>query len=97
MGRICTICVHPASADINSALETNRPLRDIAAEFGVSKTALHRHWKAHTSAEPAPQPVESGTAPGMTATKQPPAILKWVVIGGIGFVAGWRIRAGLRE
>jgi hypothetical protein len=97
MGRICTICAHPASADINSALETNRPLRNIAAEFGVSKTALHRHWKAHTSAEPAPQPVESGTAPGITATKPPPAILKWVVIGGIGFVAGWRIRAGLRE
>jgi hypothetical protein len=48
MGRVCTICVHPAGADIETALKTNRSLRDIAAEFGVSKTALHRHWQAHT-------------------------------------------------
>jgi hypothetical protein len=96
MGRICTICVHPASADINSALETNRPLRDIAAEFGVSKTALHRHWKAHTLAEPTHQPAGSGTVRETTAAKRRPAILKWVVIGGIVVVVGWRALVALR-
>lgn len=49
MGRACTVCVHPAHAAINSALDTKRSLRDIATQFGVSKTALHRHWQAHVS------------------------------------------------
>ena len=94
MGRVCTICIHPAGADINTALETNRSLRDIAAQFGVSKTALHRHWRAHASVEPAPQTVESGTVGEVT--KRRPAILKWIIVGGIGLLAGWRICAAIK-
>jgi hypothetical protein len=84
MGRVCTVCVHPARNAIDQTLKTDRPLRDIAAEFGVSKTALHRHWQAHASAESIPQPVENGTARGITAIKPRPAILKWIIVGGIG-------------
>ncbi len=95
MGRVCSICAHPERHTIDQTLKTDRPLRDIAAEFEVSKTALHRHWRAHTSGESTPQPVESGTARGITVTKRRPAFLKWVIVGGVGFVAGWRIRADI--
>ncbi len=63
MGRTCTICAHPELAAIEMALETDRPLRDIAPRFGVSKTALHRHLQAHTSehAVQTPQRTEIST------------------------------------
>ncbi len=44
MGRLCTICVHPERQTLDKTLETGRALRDIAAQFGVSKAALHRHY-----------------------------------------------------
>jgi hypothetical protein len=96
MGRVCTICVHPAGADIDTALKTNRSLRDIAAQFSVSKTALHRHWRTHISGQPALQPEESGAVRETTAAKRRPAILKWVVIGGIVVVVVWRALVALR-
>jgi hypothetical protein len=96
VGRACTVCFHPANISIDAALKTNRSLRDIAAQFGISKTALHRHWRAHTSAEPAPQPAENGTSPEIAATKRRPGILKWIIVGGIGVIAGWRIRGAIK-
>jgi hypothetical protein len=96
MGRACTICAHPAQDAIGAALETNRSFRDIAADFNVSKTALHRHWRAHVSGQPAIQPGESGMVREISATKHRPAILKWVAIGGIGLLVGWRIVVALR-
>ncbi len=44
MGRLCTVCAHPQRAAIDEDLKTDRPLRDMAARFGVSKAALHRHY-----------------------------------------------------
>jgi hypothetical protein len=96
MGRVCTICAHAERAAIDGALETKRSLREIAGEFGVSKTALHRHWRAHVSGQPAIQPGESGMVREISATKHRPAILKWVAIGGIGLLLGWRIVVALR-
>jgi hypothetical protein len=101
MGRTCTICAHPARDAIGAALETTRSLRDIAAEFNVSKTALHRHWQTHISGQPAPNSVKLMTVPGnrpgeiAPATRRPP-ILRWVAIGGIGVVVGWRVFVALR-
>jgi len=46
MGKPCTVCAHPDRSAIDAALEGGRPLRRIAAAYGVSKTALHRHWQA---------------------------------------------------
>ncbi len=62
MGRVCTICAHSEHAAIDAALETDRSLRDIAAQFGVSKTALYRHWQAHVSEGQPVQPL-SHTGP----------------------------------
>jgi len=44
----CSICTHPMSNDINEALlMSTYSLRDIAEQFGVSKSALQRHKEEH--------------------------------------------------
>lgn len=47
MGRVCTICVHAEREAINAALLTGTALRDIAGQFGVSKSSLDRHKEEH--------------------------------------------------
>ena len=47
MPRMCTICTHSERDVIDAALLTTEPLRNIAARFGTSATALHRHKAAH--------------------------------------------------
>ncbi len=86
MGRLCTICAHPEHRVIDEALGTGGAFRDIAARFGVSKAALHRHWQAHVFEEESPPP------------KSPPAqhrsgVWKWIVgvaavavAGGVGYM-----------
>ena len=40
----CTVCAHPALADIDQSLRTGSPsMRDLAAQCGLSKAALFRH------------------------------------------------------
>jgi hypothetical protein len=66
MGRLCTICVHPERQTLDKTLETGRALRDIAAQFGVSKAALHRHYHHRlTTAETLEKPssLETVTIP----------------------------------
>lgn len=53
MGRLCTICVHPDRQALDKNLETGRAFRDIAAQFGVSKAALHRHYHHRLAAREA--------------------------------------------
>jgi len=45
--RACTICTHTERAAINAALLTGTALRDIAGQFGVSKSSLDRHKEEH--------------------------------------------------
>jgi len=45
----CSICTHPDREAIDLALLTT-PLRDIAAQYGVSKSALQRHRTTHLAA-----------------------------------------------
>jgi hypothetical protein len=47
MPRTCTICTHPEGAAIEQALDEAIPLRTIAAQWSVSKTALIRHKTDH--------------------------------------------------
>ncbi len=50
MPRVCTICTHKNRAKIDQALVTRRPFRDIAGQYGVSKSALVRHHDDHLPA-----------------------------------------------
>jgi hypothetical protein len=43
MPRTCTICRHPEREAIDRALVRSEPYRHIAAQYGVSTTALQRH------------------------------------------------------
>lgn len=52
MARICTVCSHPRRDEIERAIVEGTPIRRIAADTGLSETALHRHKKAgHISAK----------------------------------------------
>ncbi len=50
MPRRCTICTHKSRAKIDQALVARRPFRDIAGQYGVSKSALVRHHDDHLPA-----------------------------------------------
>ena len=47
MPRKCTICAHKKRSDIDEALVERQPFRDIAGQYGVSKSALVRHSDDH--------------------------------------------------
>ncbi len=47
MPRTCSICTHAERAAINAALLAGTALRDIAGQFGVSKSSLDRHKEEH--------------------------------------------------
>ena len=47
MSRVCTICSHPQLHAINKALVSGTSFRDIAGQFGVSKSAVERHQAEH--------------------------------------------------
>lgn len=97
MGRNCTVCVHPASGNIDAALETGQPLREIAATYNISKTALHRHWHAHVVGESPVVALNTGTS---TRAKRGPLtriIARWGLILGIGLgILSWarKMRTG---
>ena len=48
MPRTCTVCAHPERAEIDRALLSGEPLRNIAERVSLSATSLFRH-KAHVS------------------------------------------------
>lgn len=50
MSRTCTICSHQSRAEIDQALVTGAPYRDIAGHYDVSKTAVARHASEHIAA-----------------------------------------------
>lgn len=92
--RVCSICASPARADIDAALETDRSFRDIAVQFGVSKTALHRHWQAHVLGQ-ATQ-LRSRIGPSTTTRRRPRlwAFAKWcLAIASAGLLVWHRARA----
>jgi hypothetical protein len=51
LSRTCTICRHTNRNVIDQALITRTPLREIAAEHNVSKSALMRHFADHVPAD----------------------------------------------
>jgi hypothetical protein len=45
MDKRCTICTHPALREIDRALMAGGSLRSLAAQYGLSVSALSRHTK----------------------------------------------------
>jgi len=51
VSRKCTVCKHKERAAIDTALLAGAPFRDLAGQFGLSKTSLHRHKNEHLPRE----------------------------------------------
>jgi hypothetical protein len=66
MPRVCSICTHPDRRAIETALGSGIPLRTIASQRSVSKTALLRHRDSHRCS-----PQVQAKQPGSPST--PPA------------------------
>jgi transposase-like protein len=47
MPRICTVCAHAKREAVDAALLASEPYRDIAGQFGLSKSAVERHRQDH--------------------------------------------------
>ena len=45
MDKRCSICTHPARTEIDRALMAGESLRPLAAQYGLSLSALSRHTK----------------------------------------------------
>jgi hypothetical protein len=50
MPRVCTICAHDLSHEINVALVQGSPKRRIASQYGVSERAARHHMREHLPA-----------------------------------------------
>ncbi len=87
MGRNCTVCMHPAGSDIDTALETGQPLRKIAARYGISKTALHRHSRAHVFGGSSTVASNTEIPTKVMDKSHAKTIAKWVLIAGLGLGA----------
>jgi hypothetical protein len=84
MARPCTICGHAARADIDAAFTSGSSLDEVLAAFGLpSRSALHRHRKAHLG-RPVTfhlPPTASPSVPSTPSTPTTPdasAVLDWL-------------------
>ncbi len=50
MPRVCTVCRHPQRVAIDQSLVAGGSLRDIAGQYGLSKSAVERHQAEHLPA-----------------------------------------------
>ena len=46
-GRACTVCQHPQRYEVEKGLVEGRSYRELAGQFGLSRSALGRHHQAH--------------------------------------------------
>ena len=47
MGRSCTVCAHELVDEVNTAVLSGTPYRNIAEQHGLAATSVHRHAKRH--------------------------------------------------
>jgi hypothetical protein len=70
--KVCTICASPKRAKIDAALVVGGSLRDVAGQFGLSRSAAHRHQehvpKSLARAKQAREVAEAGTLLGRVET-----------------------------
>lgn len=51
MSRVCTVCVHEQRPAIDRALVRGQAVRSVAHSYGLSPSAVDRHFDAHLPAE----------------------------------------------
>jgi hypothetical protein len=70
--KVCTICANPKRTEIDAALVVGCSLRDVAGQFGLSRSAVHRHQehvpRALAKAKQAREVAEAGTLLGRIET-----------------------------
>lgn len=56
MSRRCSVCIGPFLEALHAAIAPGRSIRELAEEFGVSRSALYRHIQAkhHETGRPLP-------------------------------------------
>ena len=62
MSKTCAACRHPRRAQLDEALRSGIPYRELTERFGISKSALSRHRADHLN----PVPVVPIAAPPAT-------------------------------
>jgi hypothetical protein len=50
MPRTCSVCTHPACATIDDGLIAGQSIRGISGQYGLRKSAVHRHRGSHLPA-----------------------------------------------
>lgn len=51
MARKCTVCQHTDRKTIDEALVSGMPIRDVAGQFSLSRSAVHSHRQKHLVSE----------------------------------------------
>ncbi len=51
MPRTCSVCTHPRREEVDAELVSGTPLRNIAEQFRLKTTSLHRHKNSHLPAD----------------------------------------------
>jgi hypothetical protein len=74
MGRSCTICLHPDRAAIDRSLVSGTSFRDLAGQWSVTKSALHRHKQEHLPAHLAKAHEEESIGQAIDVVRQLRAI-----------------------
>jgi hypothetical protein len=91
---MCTICVHPARAAIDHRLEAGQPLRDIAGQYALSKSALDRHKASHLSLAQDVTDLEARLQSARQADQWHYKQLRWNAYAVMRAMQGWdRIRS----
>ncbi len=70
MPRQCSVCAHASLHAINTALVAGGSLRDIAGQFGLSKSAVERHQAEHLPKLLTQAKAEEGVAHALDVLQQ---------------------------
>src|SRR5262249_4654161 len=91
MPRVCTICTHPARAAIDDGLEAGQPLRAVAGQYSLSKSALDRHKDSHLPAHLAQEgaDLKAEFQAARQADQQRLKLLRWNARAVMKALQGW--------
>lgn len=105
MGRACTVCTHPAADAINAGLQAGQTLRSLAAEYGLSDSALDRHARRHlfaragsnAAATPESQEIRNNAPAGTGKANKRRSVPAWLWAFAVGFGACWLRQRAARD